>query len=77
MRQLISWENIAKIETQVKTNLEYFAKLRAAQLVRKRAKLDYWEKSLFAKDTSDIMRESFRGCFGYCRYLISLANELH
>ena len=40
MRQLITWENIDKIETQVKTNLEYVASLRCAQLVRKRADLD-------------------------------------
>ena len=56
MRQLITWENIDMIESQVKTNLEYFASLRDAQLIRKRAGLDIWEKTLFAKDTYDIMR---------------------
>ena len=40
MGQLITWENIDKIEAQIKKNLECFASLRETQLARTRAGLD-------------------------------------
>ena len=73
MKQMISWKNIDELEAQVKKSLEYFSALRKAQLDRKATNLEGWEKTMIAKETYDILRLSFRGFFGYCRYLIELA----
>lgn len=77
MNQLITWGNIDKIEEHIKTNLEYFSSLRAAQLARKQSGLDIWEKTLFVTSTWAIMRIPFRGFMGYCRYLIDMAATTH
>ena len=66
MNQLITWKNIDKLEVQVKKNLEYLASLWRAELAYKARCLEDWEKTLFAKDTYDILRISFCGFFGYC-----------
>ena len=75
MKRLITWQNIDMLEGQVKKNLEYFAALRKAQLDRKAAECEGWEKTFVAKDTYDIMRLLFHVFFAYCRYIIELAAD--
>ena len=64
MKQLIVWQNIDKLEAQVKNKLECFAALRKAQLDWKAAECKGWEKTFIAKDTYDILRLSFCTFFG-------------
>ena len=76
MDEMISWDAINVYKAQVMRNIEYFVALRGAQLARREAGDENWEKTFMAKDTYDIMRISFRGFFAYDWYLIDYATTM-
>ena len=71
IKQMISWRNIDQLKAKGKQNLEYLAVFRKAQLARKRAKCQDWEKTIISKDTYNILWLLFCCFFVYCRYDIS------
>jgi hypothetical protein len=66
-----------RYEEQVKKSLEYFAKLRKAQLVRKAAKMTGWQMTFLDSKTWRNLRITCRGFFAYCRYCIKFADTIH
>lgn len=73
--EMVRHDNIDRLEAQTKKNLEYFGRLRKAQLERKLAGVSDWEVTFIPLDTYNIMRISFRGYFVYCRALIDAAKN--
>lgn len=66
-------ETLLRLEEQVKKNLKYFENMKKRQMVRKRNHCKDWEKTFLARETWTNLRLACRGFFGYCRYMIHLA----